>query len=750
MNILKVSLKNCYGIGKLEHEFKFEESANTHTIYAGNGIMKTSFALTFSKLSQEEEPEERAYGKRPEWNIQADGEEIEPSKIHVIKPYQPYQKNYESERVPLLVANEKIREEFESIKGGLDMVKQEIIDALAVKSSIKDKDDLEQKLKHDIGMHDNDPNNFFRALDRVEKEIEDDLEKYSDLKYNEIFNDKTTIILDDPEFQKLISSYIENYNNLLEASNFFKKGVFGPANADDITKELEKKGYFKASHQLRLKLGPKIVDIENKDDLVEFIKNEKQQIMQDSTLEEQFNKMQSMLSRNQNLRKFESYLSENKIILEELISPAAFKQKLWKSYFLYHNDLYKKAREKFAKTKDEMDRIIKKAIREQVKWEEVIKIFNERFNVPFSVEIENKAEVILNNDEVPSFKFKFKSKTDGNSAPMQKDDILKILSVGEQRALYLLDIIYEMEGRRKDAPDTLYIIDDIADSFDYKNKYAIIEYLLDLQKQDFSKLIILTHNFDFHRTVSSRLDVPRKCRWHATRNAKGEIIISGEKYQNNPMKDWIKELSKQDADKSKIIASVPMMREIALLTNSCHNKELSKALHYNGTIFNELSLGEVISWMRKMLERQAPNSIDENSIDDVLWEKAVQNCADEISHNDSEVNLENKITLSIAIRLHTEKFIIQSLGEELNCDKRNRTRLLIDRFNEKHKGRIDCKSQCELIDKVAIMTPEAIHLNSFMYEPILDMSGDHLIELYQKVKSELTIKPPKNGSNRVK
>jgi len=31
------------------------------------------------------------------------------------------------------------------------------------------------------------------------------------------------------------------------------------------------------------------------------------------------------------------------------------------------------------------------------------------------------------------------------------------------------------------------------------------------------------------------------------------------------------------------------------------------------------------------------------------------------------------------------------------------------------------------------MTPENIHLNSFMYEPILDLSAQHLKKLYNKV-----------------
>ncbi len=47
-------------------------------------------------------------------------------------------------------------------------------------------------------------------------------------------------------------------------------------------------------------------------------------------------------------------------------------------------------------------------------------------------------------------------------------------------------------------------------------------------------------------------------------------------------------------------------------------------------------------------------------------------------------------------------------------------------------------TQCDaaavrVIQRVVLMTPENIHLNSFMYEPILDMSDDHLRSLYSDV-----------------
>ena len=43
----------------------------------------------------------------------------------------------------------------------------------------------------------------------------------------------------------------------------------------------------------------------------------------------------------------------------------------------------------------------------------------------------------------------------------------------------------------------------------------------------------------------------------------------------------------------------------------------------------------------------------------------------------------------------------------------------------------------ELVAQVAMLTPENIHLNSFMFEPILDMSLLHLYDLYQEVKNLL-------------
>ena len=70
---------------------------------------------------------------------------------------------------------------------------------------------------------------------------------------------------------------------------------------------------------------------------------------------------------------------------------------------------------------------------------------------------------------------------------------------------------------------------------------------------------------------------------------------------------------------------------------------------------------------------------------------------------------------------------------------RNQTIDLINKFKERFPtGK---EGIVRLAERVNLMTPENIHINSFMYEPILDMSSHHLKELYRDVCSIESKKP---------
>jgi hypothetical protein len=85
------------------------------------------------------------------------------------------------------------------------------------------------------------------------------------------------------------------------------------------------------------------------------------------------------------------------------------------------------------------------------------------------------------------------------------------------------------------------------------------------------------------------------------------------------------------------------------------------------------------------------------------------------------------------IRLKSEVFMISKINdtEFVNSITKNQTFKLNQKYIELFPTETE---NIELLEQVNLMTPENIHLNSFMYEPILDMGNVHLKDLYKKVK----------------
>ncbi len=347
--------------------------------------------------------------------------------------------------------------------------------------------------------------------------------------------------------------------------------------------------------------------------------------------------------------------------------------------------------------------------------------------MPFYLSIKNKDDVILKGD-IPSVEFIFK---DGNDEKTFNDrnDLLRILSTGEKRALYILNIIFEVEARKKDDNITLFVIDDIADSFDYKNKYAIIEYLKYMSEIDKFFMFILTHNFDFYRTIQSRGIVPYPQCLIALKNDSG-IRLEQISYLKNPfIRDWKTNLS----DNKKLIASIPFVRNIIEYTQSDENEDyllLTSILHSKNNT-HEITLNDVKNVFEAYIRNITfPNNNLDNSIRKLIFETA-----EECLSADEGINLENKIVLSIAIRLKAEEFMKSKITDEDFLrdleNQKNQMWQLLKKFQEEFNNEAN---NIEILKRVNLITPENIHINSFMYEPILDMGDFELRDLYDEVK----------------
>jgi hypothetical protein len=102
------------------------------------------------------------------------------------------------------------------------------------------------------------------------------------------------------------------------------------------------------------------------------------------------------------------------------------------------------------------------------------------------------------------------------------------------------------------------------------------------------------------------------------------------------------------------------------------------------------------------------------------------------------VQLHNKIILSISIRLLAEEYMIGMITnkEAISTIKTRQTTELMKLYKAEFPTNIE---EIKLIEQVNLMSAENIHINAFMYEPILDLSDKHLKDIYNKIKLLISI-----------
>jgi len=707
MNNLKLTLENCYGINKLDSNFDFSKG-RSFVVYAPNGVMKTSLANTFIDISKGENPKERLHGNNPICTATIDNNPINPSEIFVIKSYQD--KYSPDESITALLVDEVSKTEYDKIYSDILKKKNALIVKLNKTSGVK-KDDLENLILADFKEKD-----FFKLLNDIDLTTFD--ESFTNISYATIFEKDVIEFLKKPEVVGNINAYIEKYNALIDKSKYFKKGVFNPTKADNVAKALTTESFFKAEHTI--KFSGDSDSITSDEDLKAKLLAEKKEILENKELkkvEDEIKKVSVIKLRE---------ILEKHPILPELKNLDNFKLKLWKSYLKNEELSVKELIETYANGKEKLDEIEVKAHSQRTLWDDVVGKFKSRFFVPFEIEISNKSNAILGKTS-PNILFKFMNVKTGfpKEMKMQELDSIEILSQGEKRALYILNIMFNVEAKIKENAKTLFIIDDIADSFDYRNKYAIIQYLKDISKEDFFYQIILTHNFDFFRTLESRkIATYNNCLFSYKTDTEIKLV-KAEGIKNPFINDWKNDLY----NSKKLIASISFVRNIIEYVDGDANPDylkLTSVLHWKMDTENILVSDLQSIFTTAIRNISFPSLTLTDNVVDLIF-----NEADKCLIAPDGINLENKIVLSIAIRLKAEAYMINNIADKRPIDG-SQTGKLFGRFKKEFNGVQD--TEIKLLDEVCLITPDNIHVNSFMYEPILDMSDLHLRELYKKVK----------------
>lgn len=715
MNKLSVNLENCYGIKKLEYIFSFEDN-NPFSIYAPNGFMKTSFAKTFSDVQSNSESKDIIFPDRATIRVIEDelNENIHENNIFVIEPYNA---DFNYDKTTLLLVNKTLKDKYDIAVKNIEDKEVVINKKLKQLSGLTGRSLTPvDEIKDIFSLKDSDIYSFY---ENINTKTTDD--RFAHISYAEVFNEKTLKILSSGTIKSDLKEYIEKYNELVQKSPILSQ-KFNHYSANSITKSLSDNNFFEAKHTVNLKNGDEQIEISTSAELTDRFTEEKTKILNDKVLLKKFDSIDKKLS-NAQLRKFRDYLFDNKDILPELTDYKKFQKDIWLSYFHSIKELISDFVKVYQGSKKLIETVIQTAKKEETQWKEVVEIFNSRFSVPFVLKVTNQEDVILKGDS-PRISFEFKDGT--SSSYVNKTTLLQALSQGEKRALYILNLLFEIDVRKRQNIETILIVDDIADSFDYKNKFAIIEYLKEISSITYFHIIFLTHNFDFHRTVSSRISIPREKRLFVEKNDIG-ITLTKEKYQKNPFTTWKKDL---ETNPQCLLATIPFVRNLA---EYCGNDndflKLTSLLHIKNDT-SSITINDLETIYKNILRDKSTLCLPDRdkSVLELIKEVALEI----ITENSESVELEHKVILSIAIRLYAEEFMIFKINDPVfvNSITSCQTFKLFKRYSNEYHMELD---SIAILEQVNLMTPENIHLNSFMYEPILDMGAIHLYELHNKV-----------------
>lgn len=727
MNKLKIELQHCYGIKKLNHEFDFSNFKTT-IIYAGNGIMKTSFAKTFSNLATKKKPCDQLDDLLiPIYNLlDESGVQINSEEILVIKPYSEEAFNSEG-KILTLLANKETREKYLTIYKEIESLKKSVLPRL---KTISGSSNYEEEILSTFSYLDK--QNIFEIFDQIIPQVKSSKDTFN-FKYNEVFDKGGKVKEFIREKYDLLLQYSGKYDELITKSSFFSKNgdnIFGTTEAKDLNKSLGGNEYFVAGHELLLKSHG---NISNKKKFTEIIEEEIAKVFNDNDLKQLFKEIDDALEKNKDLVAFKKVIEKDNSILLKLSDYEAFRQDVWYGFLKQIEVGLEQLIELYNRKKPELEAIIKEAKDGQSAWQAAIDEFKNRFvGMPFALKINNKADAVLN-EQTPAIDFFC-----GDKKIDRKKLLDDVLSQGERRAFYLLNVIFDIKSRQMQGQRTLFVIDDIADSFDYKNKYAIVEYLKDLSNDENFYSIILTHNFDFFRTIHSRI---LHGRYRGTHSLIAEkltdeikLIPAEEKNIIAPFESWRQNVNNSE---KHLIACIPFVRNLIEFKDGQNNdyKYLTHTLHkktQDGAVkaTADITIADLQTPFLSVLSSATFTFADTNKkIVDVVEEQVT---AIKGAGNTGSILLEDKIVLAIGIRLKAEEYMWSKVSDQ-KVISGSQTGKLFQIYKDEFKQDQAHGEVIKTLESVNIMTPENIHLNSFMYEPILDMGIDELKSLHNKV-----------------
>ena len=441
MKKLNIDLENCYWIKKLDYIFDFEKS-NIYSVYASNGTMKTSFLKWFRDYISPELTKPCDKINNIEWYIILKDEDDNIIDKENIFPIESLNLNYNKNFSDLLI-NPKYKKEFDSIYTWIEEQKNKLIRWVNKISWVP------QSWMEDIIIKDYwyDGGDFYEFLKSWLIDFSN-LNNYENVKYSIIFNEKAKDLLDNPDISKNIKDYKEEYERVLRQYSCFNIWWFTIYKADSLLSEMKKTSYFKwTNNKLNLNKSNN-PEIKSEEEFKDFIDGVKSEISNNKKLEQILNIISKWTAP---VKEFQEHLDNewNKFIMK-LDNPNELKKDLWNYYFKENEEDLNRLITLYESWIKSLNNILRDAEKYTSEWHETIKIFEDRFYVDFKIDIDSKKDVVVWR-KTANLKFIYNHLDEDKKVIHNKESLLwlKILSWWEQRVLYLLYIIFEIQLRKK-------------------------------------------------------------------------------------------------------------------------------------------------------------------------------------------------------------------------------------------------------------------------------------------------------------
>lgn len=704
---MSFNLESCHGIKSLNYTFDFSNN-KPYIIHAPNGTFKTSFCNTINEYSSGVDSKDLITGEMGRREILLDGEPA-PKDYIVIYSKINVDKLYENSKN--LLVNKSSREAYEKAIRNYENIRDAFIKKVADKLGVKNIESAKVLLNFlgDGKIDDVLIRNYRKAL-----KVRPLLIKIE--KYDSAFGTAVDAAFQKINNQEVVKKINKINKRLLTKHSKVLDNSFDINNLININTTLKDNNFFVNDNCLIF--GGKLI-IHTVEEFEQLIKKISNTISKDPKYQKAFLDMKQSFSRK-GVSKVSVNISKNVLFAKEYSNYTNFKKRYLLNVLKELSVEYSNVVSLYKKTKKEIKKIESIAGKEESVWIQVVNEFNHRFDFPFHIEITRTKGNIFDFGGT-SFIFVRDEYT------IDKDKFInEIASEGEKRVLFLLDTLFEVENYKIERKNKMLVFDDACDMFDYANKHCVIEYLYEIAKEELFNVLVLTHNFDFYRHFGLKV-CDRSHSLFATSDGNGNIRITKGEYLKNVFVDFLKKEAQKPGNLTHALSLIPFTRTLFEISGDkkCYNF-LTELLHYRPQTGSHY-VGKTLNALFCYKINISCPSLD---VSERIYSMILKEGLHISSGTSVDQNIQEKIVLSMALRIMAEKYMYLKLKKNHTFD-RDIEKLECGKLFESFKKVFPQDKSNKIIKIICILTSADIHVNGFAYEPLVDYSIKRLRTLFK-------------------